>query len=159
MCRQALVLIFENHRLVDSDLLRRFVGVSILCLPAVPLARFHLREVFQLVRVVQVEIFPVASHRRQPDVLAQHLVQEPRESQSSRTLTRSSLHFALHRCLRYHRINILRILKRSMIDQGHLRNGEYRCRERRRHKTHTEVWEVGLKSDTTKSWNHLRRKV
>ncbi len=30
----------------DSDLLRRFTGATISCLPAVPLARFHLREIF-----------------------------------------------------------------------------------------------------------------
>ncbi len=34
--------------LVDSDLLRRSAGAAISCLPAVPLARFHLREVFNL---------------------------------------------------------------------------------------------------------------
>ena len=46
--RQARALLFEaskNRRLVDSDLLR-FAGAAISCLPAVPLARFHLREVF-----------------------------------------------------------------------------------------------------------------
>jgi hypothetical protein len=31
---------------VDSDLLRRFAGAVISCLTVVPLARFHLREVF-----------------------------------------------------------------------------------------------------------------
>ena len=36
----------QNRHLVDSDLLRRFTGATISCLPAVPLARFHLREVF-----------------------------------------------------------------------------------------------------------------
>jgi hypothetical protein len=36
----------KNRRLVDSDLLRRFAGAAISCLPSVPLARFHLREVF-----------------------------------------------------------------------------------------------------------------
>jgi hypothetical protein len=49
LCRQARALLFEtakNRRLVDSDLLRRFSGTSISCLPAVPLARSHLREVF-----------------------------------------------------------------------------------------------------------------
>ncbi len=47
--RQARALLFQvvkNRRLVDSDLLRRFAGAAISCLPAVPLARFHLREVF-----------------------------------------------------------------------------------------------------------------
>ena len=47
--RQARALLFEaakNRRLVDSNLLRRFSGAAISCLPAVPLARFHLREVF-----------------------------------------------------------------------------------------------------------------
>ncbi len=47
--RQARALLFEaakNRLLVDSDLLRRFSGAVISCLPAVPLARFHLREVF-----------------------------------------------------------------------------------------------------------------
>jgi hypothetical protein len=47
--RQACALLFEaskNRRLVDSDLLRRFAGAGISCLPAVPLAPFHLREVF-----------------------------------------------------------------------------------------------------------------
>ena len=47
--RQARALLFgasKNRRLVDSDLLRRFAGAAISCLPAVPLARFHLREVF-----------------------------------------------------------------------------------------------------------------
>jgi hypothetical protein len=47
--RQKRALLFEaskNRRLVDSDLLRRFAGAAISCLPAVPLARFHLREVF-----------------------------------------------------------------------------------------------------------------
>jgi hypothetical protein len=46
---QARALLFEaanNRRLVDSDLLRRFSGTVISYLPAVPLARFHLREVF-----------------------------------------------------------------------------------------------------------------
>jgi hypothetical protein len=36
----------KNRRLVDSDLLRRFCGAAISCLSAVPVARFHLREVF-----------------------------------------------------------------------------------------------------------------
>jgi hypothetical protein len=47
--RQARALLFEaanNRRLVDSDLLRRCSGAAISCFPAVPLARFHLREVF-----------------------------------------------------------------------------------------------------------------
>jgi hypothetical protein len=47
LCRQARALLFEaanNRRLVDSDLLRRFSGATISCLPAVPLASFHLRE-------------------------------------------------------------------------------------------------------------------
>ncbi len=47
--RQARALLFQavkNRRLVDSDLLRCFSGASISCLPAVPLARFYLREVF-----------------------------------------------------------------------------------------------------------------
>ncbi len=47
--RQARAMLFEtakNRRLVDSDLLRRFSGAAISCLPAVPLARFYLREVF-----------------------------------------------------------------------------------------------------------------
>ena len=47
--RQARALLFEtvkNRRLVDSDLLRRFTGAAISCLPVVPLARFQLREVF-----------------------------------------------------------------------------------------------------------------
>ncbi len=42
-------LLFEaskNRRLVDSDLLARFVGAAISWLPAVPLPRFHLRGVF-----------------------------------------------------------------------------------------------------------------
>ncbi len=47
----ARALLFEadkNRRLVDSDLLRFFVGaaISCSCLLAVPLARFHRREVF-----------------------------------------------------------------------------------------------------------------
>jgi hypothetical protein len=49
LCRQARALLFEatkNRRLVESDLLRRFSGASISCFPAVPLTRFHLREVF-----------------------------------------------------------------------------------------------------------------
>jgi hypothetical protein len=48
--RQARALIFEaskNRCLVDSDLLRCFADAAISCLPAVPLARFHLREVFK----------------------------------------------------------------------------------------------------------------
>ena len=47
--RQARALLFEtvkNRRLVDSDLLRRFMGAVILCLSAVSLTRFHFREVF-----------------------------------------------------------------------------------------------------------------
>ena len=36
----------KNRRLVDSDLLCHFVGAAISCLSAVPLARFHLREIF-----------------------------------------------------------------------------------------------------------------
>jgi hypothetical protein len=36
----------QSRRLVDSDLLRRFVGSTISCLLAVPLTHFHLREVF-----------------------------------------------------------------------------------------------------------------
>ncbi len=47
--RDACALLFEsvkNRRLVDSDLLRRFTGAVISCLPGVTLARFHLREVF-----------------------------------------------------------------------------------------------------------------
>ena len=50
MCRQECELFFEafknRRRLVDSDLLRRFVGAAISCLTEVPLDRFHLREVF-----------------------------------------------------------------------------------------------------------------
>jgi hypothetical protein len=48
-CVARRALLFEadnNRRLVDSDLLRRFAGAAISCLPAVPLARFYLREVF-----------------------------------------------------------------------------------------------------------------
>ena len=51
MRRQARALLFEavkNRRLVDSNLLRNFSGAAISCLPAVPLARFHLREVFNV---------------------------------------------------------------------------------------------------------------
>ena len=47
--RQARALLFEeakNRRLVDSDLLCRFAGAAISCLPDVPLVRFHLRETF-----------------------------------------------------------------------------------------------------------------
>jgi hypothetical protein len=47
--RQTRALLFQttkNRRLVDSDLLRRFSRAVISCLSAVPLARFHLREVF-----------------------------------------------------------------------------------------------------------------
>ncbi len=36
----------KNRRLVDSDLLRCIAGAVISCLTAVPLTRFHLREVF-----------------------------------------------------------------------------------------------------------------
>ena len=46
---QAHALLFEavkNRLLVDSDLLRRFTGAVISCLPVVPLARLHLREIF-----------------------------------------------------------------------------------------------------------------
>ena len=49
--RQARALLFEatkNRRLVDSDLLCRFAGATISCLPAVPLTRFHLREIFNV---------------------------------------------------------------------------------------------------------------
>jgi hypothetical protein len=49
LSRQARALLFEtvkNRRLVVSDLLRRFSGTAISWLPAVPLVRFHLREVF-----------------------------------------------------------------------------------------------------------------
>ena len=49
--RQVRALLFEvakNRRLVDSDLLRRFTGAAISFLPAVPLAHFHLREVFNV---------------------------------------------------------------------------------------------------------------
>ena len=48
-CVVKRALLFEaanNRRLVDSDLLRRFEGAAISCLPTVPLARIHLREVF-----------------------------------------------------------------------------------------------------------------
>ena len=44
-----VLLLFEttkNRRLVDSNLLRRFTGASISCLSVVPLACFHLREIF-----------------------------------------------------------------------------------------------------------------
>jgi hypothetical protein len=47
--RHVRALLFQaakNRRLVDSDLLRRFAGAAISCLSTVPLARFHLREVF-----------------------------------------------------------------------------------------------------------------
>ena len=47
--RQPRALLFEaakNRRLVDSDLLRRFTGADISYLSAVPMTRFHLREVF-----------------------------------------------------------------------------------------------------------------
>ena len=40
MCRQKRALLFEtakNRHLVDSDLLRRFTGATISCLPGVPL--------------------------------------------------------------------------------------------------------------------------
>ena len=43
------MLLFEadkNRRLVDSDLLCRFAGASISCLLVVPLARVHLRKIF-----------------------------------------------------------------------------------------------------------------
>ena len=46
---QARALLFEavkNRRLVDSDRLCRFTGASISCLSDVPLARFHLCEIF-----------------------------------------------------------------------------------------------------------------
>ena len=46
---QAHVLLFEaakNRPLVDSDLLCRFAGAVISCLPDVPLTRFHLRKIF-----------------------------------------------------------------------------------------------------------------
>ena len=36
----------KNRHLVDSDLLCRFTGTVISCLSTVPLARFHLREIF-----------------------------------------------------------------------------------------------------------------
>jgi hypothetical protein len=41
-----------------------------------------------------------------------------------------------------------------MIDQGHLRNGEKRCRGRRLHKAYTEVRAGEFKGDTKKSWNY-----
>ena len=47
--RQVRALLFEaakNRCLVDSDLLCRFTGAVIPCLPVVPLARFHFREIF-----------------------------------------------------------------------------------------------------------------
>ena len=47
--RQERVLFFEtvkNRRLVDPDLLCPFTGAFISCLSDVPLARFHLREIF-----------------------------------------------------------------------------------------------------------------
>ena len=47
--RQTRELLFEeakNRHLVDSDLLCRFTGAFISCLTAVPLTRFHLREIF-----------------------------------------------------------------------------------------------------------------
>ncbi len=50
LCRQVHALLFQKdknrRRLVDSDLLWCFTGATISCFPAVPLARFHLREVF-----------------------------------------------------------------------------------------------------------------
>ena len=49
--RQARALLFEtakNRRLVDSDLLCRFAGAVISCLSTVPLACFHLGEIFNV---------------------------------------------------------------------------------------------------------------
>ncbi len=48
-CGVKHALLFEkakNRRLVDSDLLCRFAGAAISCLPGVPLTLFHLREIF-----------------------------------------------------------------------------------------------------------------
>ena len=42
-----------------------------------------------------------------------------------------------------------------MKDQGHLRNGEQRYRERRHHQDHTEMWTDGLKSTTTFPVEHM----
>ena len=59
--RQARALLFEaakNRRLVDSDLLRHFAGAAILCLPTVPLARFHLREIFNAQDQYMTKSFP-----------------------------------------------------------------------------------------------------
>jgi hypothetical protein len=47
----------QNRRLVDSDLLRRFAGTAMSYLPAVPLAHFHLREVFNSPENLQ-ELWP-----------------------------------------------------------------------------------------------------
>ena len=55
-------------------------------------------------KAVQDQVIPVASNCRQPALLAQLLHQEPRES--SRTLTRPSLHRALHRRIGHHGLGL-----------------------------------------------------
>ncbi len=82
--RPARALLFEaakNRRLVDSDLLRRFSGAAISCWPAVPLARFHLREVFNAQEQYKPRsFFPLSSSCRQPALLAQLFRQESPEN-------------------------------------------------------------------------------
>jgi hypothetical protein len=106
LCRQAHALLFEaanNRRLVDSDLLRCFSGTTISCLPAVPLTRFHLREVFNA-QEQYVKIFPLPSSCRQPALLAQLFRQEPREP--ARALARSTIYCPLHRRIGHHRLGL-----------------------------------------------------
>ena len=103
--RQARALLFEaanNRRLVDSDLLRRFSGAAISCLPAVPLAPFSSPRSLQRARAVQAKVFPLSSSCRQPALLAQLFRQEPREP--ARALARSTIYCPLHRRIGNHRL-------------------------------------------------------
>jgi hypothetical protein len=58
----------------------------------------------QCARSVQVKIIPVSSSRRQPALLVQLFLQEPREP--ARSLTRSTIYCPLHRHIGHHRLGL-----------------------------------------------------
>ena len=95
--RQARALLFEavkNRRLVDSDLLCRFAGAAISYLPAVPLVRIHLREVFNAQEQYKPRSFLTQGAIDKSSILTQLLPQL--KGKSSRVVDGGSLHRVLH---------------------------------------------------------------
>jgi hypothetical protein len=105
--RQARALLFEtakNLRLVDSDLLRRFSGAAISCLPAVTLARFHLREVFNEQEQYKPRSFLSQAAVDNLLVWRNFSAKSPREP--ARALARSTICCPLHRRIGHHRLGL-----------------------------------------------------